>query len=214
MKNKENVDKDGNTYIQVQPWYKKWWVWLIIIIICLAGKFVYNNTTSQTNTSNNINKTKKVSKIGTYSYDTDEFPISSSKTYNVNYKYTKWKSADIKIDKVKICKTTKPISHEADSGKIKVEGIITLYMTVIAHEKVDIDPDGTIIFSNLEESEDSDYTGFYNSIKKGHTQSGHIKFPIQHLKHISDIKAFRYDFDAFYKDDDDKDLGLIIKLQH
>ena len=41
MKNKENVDKDGNTYIQVQPWYKKWWVWLIIIIICLAGKFVY-----------------------------------------------------------------------------------------------------------------------------------------------------------------------------
>ena len=32
---KKMTDKDGNTYVQVKPWYKRWWVGVIIVIALL-----------------------------------------------------------------------------------------------------------------------------------------------------------------------------------
>lgn len=46
---KKIADKNGDTYVEVKPWYKRWWVWVIAVVVILGiigaisgGAFVYN----------------------------------------------------------------------------------------------------------------------------------------------------------------------------
>ena len=32
---KKITDKNGDTYVEVKPWYKRWWVWVLAIVVVL-----------------------------------------------------------------------------------------------------------------------------------------------------------------------------------
>ena len=212
-----NKDSNGDSYIQVQPWYKKWWVWLFIIIICLGCKagYDFNKNLTTSNTENKVNK------IGTYIYDDEKFPVEAKKEYKPNYKYTEWKGATIKITKVKIFKTTKPKKYrfEDDEATKKIRGFATIYMTVIAKKNIEIDlGEENAIFSNLDEvAIEAYYDGFDDGIGAGEKKTGYIKLPIEHLNSVNDINAIRLDFDgeAQKTSDDslDKDIGIVVRLR-
>lgn len=42
---KKITDKNGNTFVEVKPWYKRWWIWVIAVVIILAiiGSIAGNN---------------------------------------------------------------------------------------------------------------------------------------------------------------------------
>ena len=49
---KKMVDKDGNTYVQVKPWYKRWWVWvLVVILIFVIGSAAGSDDSSSSSSS-------------------------------------------------------------------------------------------------------------------------------------------------------------------
>lgn len=62
---KKMTDKDGNTYVQVKPWYKHWWVWVIIVIALLIGFGSMgsdDDSSSSSSSSNSSNTTSKTVK--------------------------------------------------------------------------------------------------------------------------------------------------------
>lgn len=215
MKRSHNLDKNGNTYVAVQPWYKRWWIWLVIILIFVVGKGFYdiNNFNFQSN------KPKDSIKITAYHYNDSKYSVDKMKTYRPNYVNDTWRGGKVKVSKIKIYKTIKPtkLDNWDDDGGLKVNGFITIYITVYAKKNISIDPDGSITYSTLEERDHNDYYGFDKSIGEGETRKGYIKYPIKHLKHISDIKAFRLDFDGSAKNNEDdsldKDFGLVVRLK-
>lgn len=61
---KKMTDKDGNTYVQVKPWYKRWWVWVIIVIVLLMiiGMIGGGDDDSSSSSSNSSTKTTQTTK--------------------------------------------------------------------------------------------------------------------------------------------------------
>lgn len=212
-----NIDSNGNTFEEIQPWYKKWWIWLIIIMLALLGKIGYQTILAPRQAEQNASELTK----GFYKYDDHEFSVIDKRTYKPNYEYTKWKGGTIKIYEVKVYKIRKTRKFKNYDDEYKMaQGFMTIYMSINASKNISVDPSGgTVILSNLEECDpEDDYKGFDNDIKAGQTHFGHFKIPIKHLKSISHIRALRFDFDVTAANDNDdslnKTVGLIVRLRH
>ena len=62
---KKITDKNGKTYVQVKPWYKRWWVWAIIVIVLLIGFGSMgsdDDSSSSSSSSSSSNATSKTVK--------------------------------------------------------------------------------------------------------------------------------------------------------
>lgn len=211
-----DMDSDGNSYIQLQPWYKKWWIWLFVILICLCGKAYYDINLATIYEAQN-----KVSTIGTYKFDDQRFSIAEEKTYKTNYAYTSWRGADIKVTKVKIYKMTHPEKYRFEDEEVtkKIRGFATIFMTVKAKKNICVDLDEeTAIFSNLDEVPIETYHGFDDDIKAGKVVQGYIKVPIEHLKNVTDITALRLDFGGSSSNESndslDKEIKFVVRLRN
>ncbi|MCG0557206.1 hypothetical protein [Lactiplantibacillus plantarum] len=64
---KKIQDENGNTYVAVKPWYKKWWVWVIAIIVVIflfamfGGSDSDSSSSSSNTSSSNTSSTAKSS---------------------------------------------------------------------------------------------------------------------------------------------------------
>lgn len=63
---KEIKDENGNTYVQKKPWYKRFWVWLLIVVVALfliggmsSGSDDDSNSSKSASDSSNTSKSSK-----------------------------------------------------------------------------------------------------------------------------------------------------------
>ena len=144
-----------------RPWYNNWWVWLIIILIVLFFRYkspsgvknkAYHPQTYNGVTANYIHRKAKLT------YDDETYSISSRKIYHLDYKNNDWKKASFRVNKVIIYKTRRGFnlddSEDHINGEKTYHGFARVYMYVMAHKKIEVDPcSADFAFSNLEQHE-------------------------------------------------------------
>ena len=149
---KKITDKDGKTYVQVKPWYKRWWFWVIVVIVALflIGSLTGNNESKSSSGSGSNTQTTSPSRI---TVDYDDYKVQSSKIYKLNYSNTDWDKADVKINKVTVYKLSKPYEFDSVSdGKYDINGFIKLDMTIKANGDISIYPQqGTAVIGSEQE---------------------------------------------------------------
>lgn len=76
-------DDDGNTYIEVKPWYKKWWVWVLAVVIVIFLISMFSNTDDDSaKNSNSSSKTVSKKKVSTTKSSLkNSYKVGESATY-------------------------------------------------------------------------------------------------------------------------------------
>lgn len=224
MAKKQFVDKDGRKFVEVTPWYKQWWSWVlavaaIILMISLiggskdrseskadqsSGVTAHNTTDTEKGTSESTNSKKASPSV---TVDDEKYAISDKKAYKVNYSDSNWASAKIGVDKVTVYKLAKPHQFESsEDGKFNIEGYVRLHFSVSPTRDINAYPtQGTVIYSNGEQHDADSLENWDGEIAKGVTKAGDVTLPIQKLNSAGSLKTLRYKFDADYETDNDDD---------
>ena len=211
---KKITDKDGKTYVQVKPWYKRWWIWVIVVIIALflIGSLTGNSESKSSSGSGSNTQTTSPSRI---TVDYDDYKVQSSKTYKLNYSNTDWDKADVKINKVTVYKLSKPYEFDSVSdGKYDINGFIKLDMTIKANGDISIYPQqGTAVIGS--EQEDAVGESWDGDINDGVEKSGEVYIPTKDLDSPASISDIRFKFSANDQDmDSDHDYDLTLNLNN
>lgn len=123
---KKIQDENGNTYVEMKPWYKKWWVWLLAVIVVIFIFGAFGGSNSKSNSSSKQNKTEKSTGHATTNNEKGEsstsqkitvsykdYNVSSDKTYSTNYTDATWNAATVKVTKVIVYTLTKPTEYKS-----------------------------------------------------------------------------------------------------
>lgn len=205
--------ENGNTYVEMKPWYKKWWAWLLAVIVVIFIFGAFGGSNSKSNSSSKQNKTEKstghattnnekgessTSKAITVNYK--DYNVSNGKTYSTNYTDTAWGPANVKVTKVVVYTLSKPAQYKsANDGAFEAQGFVRLYFTVKANRDLSIYPtQGTYIFNGSEQHQADSMEGWDGDISNGVTKTGSVTVPI---KDASNLKTIRAKFDADYNTD-------------
>lgn len=210
---KKITDQNGDTYVEVKPWYKRWWIWVLAIIVILfiigalsgghssKGKKAGSATTASTPSSITV--------------DYDDYNVRDSKDYNVNYSNSDWDAAKVSINKITVYKLSKPYKLDtANNGKYNINGFIKIHMKIKANSDISIYPQqGTANFNN--DQEDAMGESWDGDINKGAVKSGNVYIPVKNLPKATDIKNLRFKFDANGQDnyDDSYTYDITLNLQ-
>lgn len=62
---KKIINDQGETYVAVKPWYKKWWVWILAVIIVIFGFSMLGSNDDDTNTASTTSSAKHASSTKT-----------------------------------------------------------------------------------------------------------------------------------------------------
>ncbi|WP_203649294.1 hypothetical protein [Secundilactobacillus yichangensis] len=225
MAKKQFVDKDGRKFVEVTPWYKQWWVWVmavvaIIVIIGLLGgrksssKDNLDDTasaTAHTTTKNEKGsaakpKTKK-SAASTITVDDNHYDVLAKKTYRANYTDSSWSAAKVKVDKVTVYKLAKAYKYNStDDGKFDITGYVRLHVIISPTRDIDAyATQGTVVYSNGEQHDCDTMEDWDGEIARGATKAGDVTLPIEQLANINSLKTLRFKFDTDYETDNDDD---------
>ncbi len=202
----------SNTATTNLPWYKTWWVWLVIIatIVFISGVFLIMTDGSFRSSGASTDPFAKSHKssANTISVGYKKYKIKAVKTYRIGYIDKSWDGGTIKINKIKIYQTTKPYKYDsANDGKFQVNGFARIYMSVSAQDDISIYPSqGTYNYSNGEQHDADNGESWDGDINADVTKSGTITVPIEHLKSVSAIKNIRMKFTGNAQDTDDDSL--------
>lgn len=212
---KKIKDANGKTYVQVKPWYKRWWLWVIVVIavLLLIGLFGSGKDSSSDSGSGSNTQIASPSKI---TVDYDDYNVKSSKTYKLNYTNDDWDEANVKINKVTVYKLSKPYKFDsANDGKFNINGFIKLNMSIKANDDISIYPQqGTAVIGD--EQEDAVGESWDGDINKGAQKSGEVYIPIKDLKKPTDISNIRFKFSGNNQNnmESDHDYDLTLKLNN
>lgn len=141
---KQIKDKDGNVYVQQQPFYKRVWFWVVVAIVVIFVGTGLSNNSGSSNNHNNDNKTAASSSSSSSQADssssseTDDYDSSSSATPKV---YSLKQTADYNGFKVKVNSVKYSSGDEydtPDSGKQYV--IVNVTITNTSDESQDYNP--------------------------------------------------------------------------
>ncbi|MCH5462511.1 hypothetical protein HC026_05080 [Lactobacillus sp. LC28-10] len=225
MAKKQFVDKDGNKFVEVTPWYKKWWIWVLAVVVILlmigflggsnnnsasksdrAPKATAHNTTDNEKGSNEQAASDKAT-ASSVTVDDEQYSISGKKVYSVDYSNSSWSPAKVTVDKVTVYKLTKPHKYEsANDGTFKTNGYVRLHFIISPTRDIDVYPtQGTAIYDNGEQHGADSMESWDGEVAKGVTKSGNVTLPIQKLENANSLKSVRFKFDADYDTDDDED---------
>ncbi|MFT8955535.1 hypothetical protein [Liquorilactobacillus satsumensis] len=219
---KKIQDENGNTYVEVKPWYKKWWVWVlaVVVVIFLLGSFGGHDSSNAKSKTTNTSTTgsakghkttksetgekssvESKSKSLTVSYK--DYDVSSDKTYSVTFSDSSWANTKVNVDKVQIYKLSKGYAYDsANDGKFNIQGFVKVHFNITAGRDISIYPtQGTAVFDNGEQHEADTGESWDGDISNGATKEGWVTFPIKALNDTSSIKSIRYKFDANYETD-------------
>lgn len=223
-------DDQGNVYIEVLPWYKRWQNWLSLVIVVLAcGVLVHRFGSQLTTTTDNKSYQETGSASQTSSSDdsnsdtntdsddssaSDDSPqitvdykkydVDSKKVYKLNYTDSSWNAAQVKVDKVTVYKLAEDYKYDStNDGKFTIDGFVRIHMTVAPTRDISIYPtQGTVVYNNGEQHEaDSDET-WDGDIAKGASKSGTVTIPVKNLGSETSLKTIRFKFDGNYDTDD------------
>jgi len=228
---KKIQDENGNTYVAVKPWYKKWWIWVIVVILVIFGIAAFtggsddsspkttstsSKATAHKTTASETKPTAAASK--TISVDYDSYNVANEKTYKINYSDSSWNAATVKVDKVTVYKLTHSYKYKsANDGTFQASGFVRIRFVVSPTRDISIYPtQGTAIYSNGEQHEVDSSESWDGDIAKGATKSGNVTIPVKSLDSTSSLKSIRFKFDANYDtdnmDDNNSDKTFDITL--
>lgn len=212
---KKIQDEEGNTYVQVKPWYKKWWIWVLAIIVLffVFGLVGGNKKGSSSSNSNSTSKasghqttnSEKSAESSTTSkkitVDYQNYNYSKAKTYSTNYTDTSWNAATVSVSKVVLYTLDSPTTYKsANDGTFKAQGFVRLYFSVKANRDVSVYPaQGTYIFNGSEQHAADSGESWDGDISNGVTKTGTVTVPI---KDTSNLKSIRAKIDGNYDTDD------------
>ncbi|MCR4913866.1 MAG: hypothetical protein K5983_09065 [Lactobacillus sp.] len=207
---KQFKDENGNTFVEVTPWYKKWWIWLLAVLVAIfvLGVAFGGNDSSESGSGKGHNTTasekgQTTSDKVTFGYQ--DFKVKDSKTYNVDYTDNSWSGADVKIDKVTVYKLAKDYKIDTTDGDKSIQGFIKIHVSIDAKRDIDFNATtGTVSFG----SQQSEYTyGSWDAdtINSGASKNGDATFAIESLDSVSDVSSLRYKFGATFANDDTSD---------
>lgn len=211
---KKFTDKDGNTFVEVKPWYKKWWIWVIavIVVIFAIGAFssgsndssstspkTHKATTSKTKNTNDSNTVSTGKKL---SLSEDSFTINKEVDYNPNYSDNSWAQTKVNINKVRVIKIKTKNYYDGDKT-YPVQGIIMVHFKVTPTRDIDFYPtQGTLVTNGQQVDADSGNSDdFDGEISKGATQTGNVVFILKKMTDVNTIKSIRLKWDADYDTD-------------
>ena len=207
---KQFKDENGNTFVEVTPWYKKWWIWLLAVLVAIfvLGVAFGGNDSSESGSGKGHNTTaseKGQTTTDKITFDYQDFKVKDSKTYNVNYTDNSWSGADVKIDKVTVYKLAKDYKYDAGDGEKTVQGFIRVHVIVDAKRDIDFSATtGTVSFGN-QQSEYGSGSWDADTINNGTSKNGDATFAIESLDSVSDVSSLRYKFGATFANDDTSD---------
>jgi hypothetical protein len=214
---KKIQDENGNTYVEMKPWYKKWWVWVLAVVVLFFIIGALGDNGSKSSSSSKQNKTTKSTGHTTTSNEKGEssttqkitvsykdYTISNSKTYSTNYTDTTWSPATVNVTKVVVYTLSKPTSYKsANDGTFQATGFVRMYFSVKANRDLSIYPtQGTYIFNGSEQHQADGMESWDGDISNGVTKTGSVTVPI---KDASNLKTIRAKFDANYDTNNDDD---------
>ena len=80
---KKITDKDGNVYVQKKAWYKRWWVWVIIVLELLFGIGSMGSDDNSTSSSSDAatESSTKSSSSSTHATSQQTAALHSAETY-------------------------------------------------------------------------------------------------------------------------------------
>lgn len=190
---KKIKDENGDTYVEVKPWYKHWWAWAIAVVVlfCIFAAIGGSSESGSKEGSGSAAQTPS-----SITVDYDHYDVKSDKIYKVNYLNKDWDGADVSINKITVYKLSKPYKYDSsDNGKYKIRGFIKIHMKTKANSDISIYPEqGTANFNNEQESADGET--WDGDINKHAVKSGNVYFPVKNLSKPTDIKSLRFKFDA------------------
>lgn len=218
---KKIQDENGNTFVEVKPWYKRWWIWVltvVVIIIAIAalsgGKddnSSTKNSTANGHTTTDVEKGNSKNSNSSSNFLTIDYakvPILSEKNYKLSITDTSWNSATISVSDARIIKV-EPFEYDSQSGK-KAQGLVILHVSVKPSRDLNSTfPDQGTMITNDGQQVDATISSIKGltlnwggDIANGVDKSGDVVFPIEKLSTVSDIKSLRYKFSASYDTDD------------
>lgn len=210
-----------------KSWFDHWWMWLIIIIVILVIKFNVFNSHSISSKIPQVAdgvEYQKINKRKNISFDGDNYHISNTYQYHVNYANDSWKGGDFKVDKVIFYKFKSPKKLDVyrNEKNVKCDGFVELVMEITAEKNINID-DGIINLSNMQVNDNVDSELFKsddvwnNELRTGQHKTISVITPIQNLSRANKIKKVGYHFDVSSSNIDnstlDKRMNFILKLR-
>lgn len=214
MAKKQITDENGNKFVEVKPWYKKWWIWVIavvavIFIIAAIGGSGDDSSSSSKNAT--AKQTKDADDSGTANtkkihIDNQTATVINQTAYNPHFTDTSWSGTNVKIDKVTVSKIKPLTDHDEDDNVYK--GVVKVHYVITATRDISIYPtQGTLNTSDGQQIDANQYTSddFDGDINKGATKSGNVIYTLKTLNKVSDLKSLRLKWDANYDTDNMED---------
>lgn len=207
---KKIIDKNGDTYVEVKPWYKRWWVWVIAVVVILGiiGAISGGHDSKSKNGTASKDTTSTPASIDV---DYNHYNVKDSKTYNSSISNNDWDGANVKINKITVYKLTKPYKLETSDGDKHINGFIKMNMVIKANRDISMYPQqGTANFNSQQQSAVGE--SWDGDINKGAKKFGAVWIPVENLKDTKSISQLRFKFSGNgqkdFEDTHDYDINL------
>lgn len=215
---KKITDENGNQFVEVKPWYKRWWIWVIIVVVAVfaIGAFGGGNddsssksdsstkkaTTSQTNDADDTGTATN----GTVKIDNGTATVLSKQTYDPNWSDDTWAGTTVKIDKVTVIKV-KPFKDTDEKNNV-YNGVVKVHYVISPTKDIHFyATQGTLNTNDGQQVDANMYTSddFDGDINQGATKSGNVIYTLKTLNNVKDITSLRLKWDADYDTDNYED---------
>lgn len=177
-----------------KAWYKRWWVWPLLVVAAFCQLFgminvaASNNTTPLPYTNGNDKNTLTVN-------DTD-YQFKSKKTYKIN-DTSSWHDGDAKLTKITVYKLDKKTEYsQSENNTYDIQGFARVYITFKAdadsevktsNSRVTVSDNGINKAIPYDDDWDDEITG-------GDTVSSSFIVPLKKLKSSTSLKWLDVDF--------------------
>lgn len=234
-KHGDSFEKENYT----RQWYKKWWSWVIILLLAALYTFSlasissanfsnldYSQSPSTSNSDNDsandsqsssASSSSEKSKDDTVTLsDGTKVTIVNKLTYKPNTTDTSWHGSKLVIKRVNVIKT-KPFKYDGDDSSYTADGVIYLkYSYTPTLDVSPMDNEATISTNTGVQAEvDSMDSQTFDDIDAGVTKTAEAIFPISKLSDPSSISTLRLKFPVSPQNtnsDDWKDYDMTINL--
>lgn len=207
---KEIKGEDGKTYVvkQKKPWYKRWWVWVIVAVVAIGiiGAMSSGDGGDSSDSSSSDTASSKANS-NHLRLDGEDIYYTNSKKYKVKDNAdTSWPNATAKVNSVTIYKVEKGYTYGTKRGKKAIQGMLAINVTVKALKDIQVLMNiATVSIPSINEQHEVETKEDWDDIDQGISKTGTVYIPIYKLNNVKDVKEVRFKFDCQSNSDNDDD---------
>lgn len=209
-------------------WYKRWWPWLLILLVTFLYTVSLNgmayaqpmsNTGMASDTQNSTDSKAAATdttaddkgsdaekpKGDTITLDDDTIDVSGKHVYNLKYSNNTWTNTTFSINKITVYKTDGTYTNGSGSDKTEFNGVVKVHFGIEAGRDISAYPSQSTLSTNdgqQIDADDYDSDDFDGDINSGTKTAGNVYFLIPKMTSVGAIKTLRLKWDANYDTDD------------